>query len=106
MQFSPAAQRLQRQNRIQANKDAHARLKESSKLYNELVGRCYSECVTSFLGKKLTGKERTCVDQCTEKYFKFKERCSRGFKEGQMAVQQAADARNQAELQRQYSPFR
>ena len=45
-------------------------LKDTLRMFNGLVERCFSECVVSFRSKVLTGTEETCVNTCAEKYMK------------------------------------
>ena len=45
-------------------------LKDTLRMFNGLVERCFSECVVSFRSKVLTGTEETCVSTCAEKYMK------------------------------------
>ena len=43
-------------------------VKDMLRMFNGLVERCFSECVSSFRSKALTGPEETCVNACAEKY--------------------------------------
>ena len=53
-------------------------LKDTLRMFNGLVERCFSECVVSFRSKVLTGTEETCVSTCAEKYMKHSvRRCTR-----------------------------
>lgn len=46
-------------------------IQDSLRLYNELVQRCFGECVDSFRSKKLDGKEVSLVKyQRTQYYMK------------------------------------
>jgi hypothetical protein len=45
-------------------------LKDTLRMFNGLVERCFSECVTGFRSKALTGPEEKCVSVCANKYLK------------------------------------
>ena len=45
-------------------------LKDTLRMFNGLVERCFSECVVSFRSKVLTSPEEKCVSTCAEKYMK------------------------------------
>jgi hypothetical protein len=45
-------------------------LKDTLRMFNGLVERCFSECVTGFRSKSLTGPEEKCVTVCANKYLK------------------------------------
>ena len=45
-------------------------LKDTLRMFNGLVERCFSECVVSFRSKALTATEEKCVSTCAEKYMK------------------------------------
>lgn len=70
-------------------------LKDVIRLYNELVERCFSECVTSMRSKSLTGAESGCIDRCSEKFMKYQTRVGQRFQENQMANQMAEQAKQQ-----------
>eukprot|EP00965_Chrysotila_dentata_P004672 151991-Pleurochrysis_carterae.AAC.1 len=39
-------------------------------MFNGLVERCFSECVTGFRSKQLSGPEEKCVGTCANKFLK------------------------------------
>ena len=45
-------------------------LKDTLRMFNGLVERCFSECVTGFRSKALTAPEEKCVTTCANKYLK------------------------------------
>ena len=63
-------------------------VKDMLRMFNGLVERCFSECVSSFRSKALTGPEETCVNACAEKYLKHSARVGLRFGEITMAQQQ------------------
>ena len=46
-------------------------MKDSLKMYNNLVAECFRDCVNSFRAKSLDAKEEACVTKCAEKYIKL-----------------------------------
>ena len=55
--------------------------KDSLRMYNDLVERCYLQCVTSFRSQSLKEEEKTCVASCAEKYIKLTQRVGFRFAE-------------------------
>ena len=64
--------------------------KDSLRMYNDLVERCYLQCVTSFRSQSLKEEEKTCVASCAEKYIKLTQRV--GFRFAEHQAQQHEDA--------------
>ena len=63
-------------------------------MFNGLVERCFSECVSGFRSKALTNPEEKCVSTCAEKYLKHSGRVGQRF--GELSMQeQAAQAQAQ-----------
>mmetsp|Transcript_14320 Transcript_14320/g.19755 ORF Transcript_14320/g.19755 Transcript_14320/m.19755 type:complete len:99 (-) Transcript_14320:139-435(-) len=56
-------------------------MRDSLKMYNRLVERCFSSCVDSFRRKNLEASEEKCVSKCTEKFLKHSARVSIRFAE-------------------------
>ncbi|XP_024363320.1 mitochondrial import inner membrane translocase subunit Tim9 [Physcomitrium patens] len=56
-------------------------VRDSLKMYNSLVERCFCHCVESFRRKTLDKQEETCVKRCAEKYLKHSMRVSMRFAE-------------------------
>eukprot|EP00300_Choanocystis_sp_HF-7_P022660 c22078_g1_i1.p2 GENE.c22078_g1_i1~~c22078_g1_i1.p2 ORF type:complete len:115 (+),score=32.81 c22078_g1_i1:47-346(+) len=54
----------QRLMQLVAEKNMH----EYMLVVNRLVEKCFTDCVTTFSSRKLTGKEQTCVLTCTDKF--------------------------------------
>jgi import inner membrane translocase subunit TIM9 len=67
-------------------------LKDTLRMFNGLVERCFCECVVSFRSKALTATEEKCVSTCAEKYMKHSGRVGQRFGEFTMAEQQAQAA--------------
>ena len=65
----------------------------SIRMYNNLVERCFSQCITSFRSKTLDGSEVSCVENCAARYVKMTQRVGLRFAEHQaMQQKRAADA--------------
>ncbi|RHN59117.1 putative Tim10/DDP family zinc finger [Medicago truncatula] len=45
--------------------------RDSLRLYNSLVERCFNNCVSSFYRSSLNKPEETCVLRCAGKYLRF-----------------------------------
>ncbi|CAK7327926.1 unnamed protein product [Dovyalis caffra] len=56
-------------------------LRDSLKMYNSLVERCFNDCVDSFTRKSLQKQEETCVMRCAEKFMKHSMRVGMRFAE-------------------------
>ncbi|KAK8483726.1 hypothetical protein V6N12_020103 [Hibiscus sabdariffa] len=56
-------------NRMSAMID-HLQLRDSLRMYNSLVERCFNDCVDNFTRKTLQKQEETCVARCAEKFLK------------------------------------
>ena len=46
-------------------------MKDSLRMYNNLVESCFMHCVSSFRSQSLAGDEDECVKKCAEKYIKL-----------------------------------
>ncbi|KAK4270326.1 hypothetical protein QN277_023373 [Acacia crassicarpa] len=44
--------------------------RDSLRMYNSLVERCFVDCVDKFYRRSLTKKEETCVRRCAEKFLR------------------------------------
>lgn len=51
------------------------------RLYNNLVQRCFGDCVDDFRSKHLTGGEESCVTRCCEKFLALSARTGQRFQE-------------------------
>lgn len=60
-------------------------MKDSLKMYNNLVEQCFAHCVASFRSKALDKKEDECICRCAEKYIKLTQRVGFRFAEHQAA---------------------
>lgn len=63
---------------------------DSLRMYNELVERCFGECVDTFRGRKLDGKEDACMQKCSSKFLAFAQRCGMRFQEYQQEMAEEA----------------
>ncbi|KAL3765330.1 hypothetical protein ACHAWO_010019 [Cyclotella atomus] len=61
-----------------------------SVLYNNLVSKCFTNCVTSFRSKSLDKYETSCVENCAERYIKMTQRVGLRFAESQALQQKRA----------------
>lgn len=62
-------------------------------MYNNLVEKCFDQCVFSFRSKTLDRSEATCVENCAARYVKMTQRVGLRFAEHQaMQQKRAADA--------------
>ncbi|XWS28837.1 hypothetical protein CRYUN_Cryun25bG0105900 [Craigia yunnanensis] len=59
----------------------HLQLRDSLRMYNSLVERCFNDCVDSFTRKTLQKQEETCVMRCAEKFLKHSMRVGLRFAE-------------------------
>mmetsp|Transcript_25929 Transcript_25929/g.55502 ORF Transcript_25929/g.55502 Transcript_25929/m.55502 type:complete len:97 (-) Transcript_25929:90-380(-) len=55
--------------------------KDSLRMYNSLVEKCFKDCVDSFRRKNLDSNEERCVTKCCEKFLKHSARVSVRFAE-------------------------
>jgi len=55
--------------------------RDSLRMYNNLVEKCFSTCVQSFRRKTLEKDEERCVTKCCEKFLKHSSRVSVRFGE-------------------------
>ncbi|KAK4342913.1 hypothetical protein RND71_038729 [Anisodus tanguticus] len=56
-------------------------VRDSLRMYNSLVERCFTDCVDSFKRKTLDKQEETCVRRCAEKFLKHSMRVGLRFAE-------------------------
>ncbi|KAJ0021423.1 mitochondrial import inner membrane translocase subunit TIM9 [Pistacia vera] len=59
----------------------HLQLRDSLRMYNSLVERCFNDCVDNFTRKNLQKQEETCVMRCAEKFLKHSMRVGMRFAE-------------------------
>ncbi|KAK6645679.1 hypothetical protein PHAVU_L001624 [Phaseolus vulgaris] len=45
--------------------------RDSLRMYNSVVERCFNECVDTFYRKSLTKQEETCVLRCAQKFLRL-----------------------------------
>jgi import inner membrane translocase subunit TIM9 len=65
-----------------------AQAKDSIRMYNGLVERCFHACANNFTTSTLDSKEELCMYRCTDKYLRYTTRVGRAFQEANMAQQQ------------------
>ncbi len=63
-------------------------MKESIQTYNELVERCFGECVSQFRAKNLDEIETDCVKRCITKSMQFSQRVGMRFAEKNQQMSQ------------------
>ncbi|KAF3666384.1 Mitochondrial import inner membrane translocase subunit Tim9 [Capsicum annuum] len=56
-------------------------IRDSLRMYNNLVERCFTDCVDNFKRKTLDKQEETCVTRCAEKFMKHSMRVGLRFAE-------------------------
>ncbi|KAK4606474.1 mitochondrial import inner membrane translocase subunit Tim9 [Quercus suber] len=56
-------------------------IRDSLRMYNSLVERCFNDCVDTFKHKSLQKQEETCVRRCAEKFLKHSMRVGLRFAE-------------------------
>lgn len=79
----------------------HMQVRDSLKLYNNLVERCFKDCVLDFRSKNLAKDEEKCVTKCCEKFMNVSARTGARFQEFFTEMEkQAAEAAKQASKRR------
>lgn len=73
-------------------------LKDSLKMYNNLVENCFDKCVMTdwygnFNSKQLAEPESKCLTQCAEKFMKLTQRVGFRFSEIQALKEQASQGK-------------
>ncbi|GMH39736.1 hypothetical protein BSKO_07634 [Bryopsis sp. KO-2023] len=58
-----------------------AQVRDSMRLYNSLVERCFTSCVDTFRSKNLDSSEEKCVSRCAEKFLGLSGRVGLRFQE-------------------------
>ncbi|CAI9111721.1 OLC1v1012012C1 [Oldenlandia corymbosa var. corymbosa] len=56
-------------------------IRDSLRMYNNLVERCFTDCIDNFRRKNLDKQEETCVRRCAEKWLKHSMRVGLRFAE-------------------------
>ncbi|PON64203.1 Tim10/DDP family zinc finger [Trema orientale] len=56
-------------------------VRDSLRMYNSLVERCFNDCVDTFKHKSLQKQEESCVRRCAEKFLKHSMRVGMRFAE-------------------------
>ncbi|CAD7927646.1 unnamed protein product [Amoebophrya sp. A120] len=59
---------------------------ESMNTYNNLVERCFGECVNTFRSKALDDAEEGCAKRCVQKFMSYSQRVAQRFAEKNAAV--------------------
>eukprot|EP00878_Enallax_costatus_P005680 GHUV01005957.1.p1 GENE.GHUV01005957.1~~GHUV01005957.1.p1 ORF type:complete len:104 (+),score=22.50 GHUV01005957.1:305-616(+) len=79
----------------------HMQVRDSLKLYNSLVERCFKDCVDEFRSKNLSKDEEKCVSKCCEKFMNVSARTGLRFQEFFTEMEkQAAEAAKAASKRR------
>lgn len=63
-------------------------VRDSLRMYNQLVERCFKDCVETFRRKDLDSTEEKCVTRCCEKFMKHSTRVGARFGELSAAAEQ------------------
>ena len=61
-------------------------MRDSLRMFNGIVERCFSECVTGFRSKTMGEQEEKCVTTCAQKFLKYSARVGQRF--GELTVNQ------------------
>ena len=69
---------------------------DSLRMYNELVLRCFDNCVDSFRTRKIDTKENACIEKCAHKFVQFAARVGMRFQEHQQQLAEQQAERNSA----------
>ncbi|EEF29529.1 mitochondrial import inner membrane translocase subunit Tim9 [Ricinus communis] len=64
-----------------ANLIEQLQVRDSMRMYNSVVERCFIDCVDNFTRKSLQKQEETCVTRCAEKFLKHSMRVGMRFAE-------------------------
>ncbi|KAF9599300.1 hypothetical protein IFM89_036598 [Coptis chinensis] len=56
-------------------------VRDSLRMYNSVVERCFTDCVESFRRKSLDKQEESCVTRCTQKFLAHTQRVNMRFAE-------------------------
>eukprot|EP01023_Acetabularia_acetabulum_P013874 TRINITY_DN1675_c1_g1_i13.p2 TRINITY_DN1675_c1_g1~~TRINITY_DN1675_c1_g1_i13.p2 ORF type:complete len:109 (+),score=18.04 TRINITY_DN1675_c1_g1_i13:66-392(+) len=80
-------------------------LRDSLRMYNSVVERCFKDCVSQFRGTSLDSTEDTCVRSCANKFTKASSRIGTKFQEltsemEQQMMQQMQQQQQQQQLQK------
>ncbi|PRW57797.1 mitochondrial import inner membrane translocase subunit Tim9 [Chlorella sorokiniana] len=85
----------QQQQLMQAIEQMQVR--DSLRMYNSLVERCFRDCVSEFRSKDLNAGEEKCVQSCATKFMKHSARV--GIRFGELSSE--AESQMQAMMQQQ-----
>lgn len=80
-------------NRRMAQMMETMQMKDSLRMYNFLVEKCFNHCIEGFRRKTLDKTEETCVKRCAEKFLKSTSRVSMRFAELQSDAVSPDDSR-------------
>ncbi|KAF5843393.1 mitochondrial inner membrane translocase [Dunaliella salina] len=78
----------------------HMQVRDSLKMYNNLVERCFRECSEDMRSKALSSKEEQCVVKCCEKFMHVTGRVGMRFSEF-FSQMEAAAQQHMAEMLKQ-----
>eukprot|EP00232_Nephroselmis_pyriformis_P027980 CAMPEP_0182852930 /NCGR_PEP_ID=MMETSP0034_2-20130328/432_1 /TAXON_ID=156128 /ORGANISM="Nephroselmis pyriformis, Strain CCMP717" /LENGTH=136 /DNA_ID=CAMNT_0024983675 /DNA_START=37 /DNA_END=447 /DNA_ORIENTATION=- len=81
----PEKDKLRMMDQIEA-----MQLRDSLRMYNNVVEKCFSDCVDQFRSRNLVKGEEDCVRRCTEKFLKFSARMGVRFAELNQGMEQQA----------------
>lgn len=66
----------------QARKDSH-------RMIADMVDECFSACIYNFRTRKIDPKEKLCLYQCTDKYFRHAAKANRVMTEQTLLMREA-----------------
>ncbi|KAL9689006.1 hypothetical protein QQ045_033435 [Rhodiola kirilowii] len=58
-------------NKRLSKKIEDLQIRDSLRMYNTVVERCFLDCVDSFLRQNLTKQEDACVHRCVDKFIRL-----------------------------------
>ncbi|KIV99476.1 mitochondrial import inner membrane translocase subunit tim9 [Verruconis gallopava] len=64
-------------------------MKEFMTMYQNLVQKCFDDCINDFSSKSLGSREENCVMRCVDKSLKASERLGNRFQEQNAAMMQS-----------------
>lgn len=79
---TPGLEGLSAQQRAQVNaRLEQLQMQDSLQTFNGIVERCFSECINSFISKRLSETETKCVESCVHKFLNYSQRVGQRFAE-------------------------
>ncbi|GAX82093.1 hypothetical protein CEUSTIGMA_g9521.t1 [Chlamydomonas eustigma] len=79
----------------------HMQVRDSLKMYNNLVERCFRECAEDMRSKALSSTEEKCVAKCVEKFMNLTGRVGQRFGEFYAEMEKQANEHMQELMKQQ-----